>query len=151
MIGSASKKIEAFELQVADVGALAKAKRMIEGSSAQTVFPDKTPFSIPLAQVVEVSESDKPLVLVITPKLDGLDAQATRWCEGLGKLPPKSLPRSQRPILKILPKVFSPDAVGPMAERGRRMILNEALKSIWPAVRNQTEQVLAPLAPSATP
>lgn len=131
-----SKKIEDFTIELTRPLSSGEIGAAMEQAFCHTMLPDKSPFSVPLKDLVSIEQTDNPLILKGAPNLDAVDEQAVRWCQALTMLPPKSLPRSQRPVIKLLKKLPPLPTGNAAYDRGRRAVLDQTLSSLWPAIRN---------------
>jgi hypothetical protein len=132
---TSKKKVEPFTIDLARAVSAAEIEEAMETAFSHTMLPDKTPYSVPLKALVTFEQTENSLVLNCTPEKDAVDAEAVRWCQALTRLPHKSLPRSQRPVIKLLQKL-PPLPTGNVAhDRGRRAVLDKTLASLWPAIK----------------
>lgn len=93
------------------------------------------PFDIPLSGLFRVEPDQAGLAKVqCEPDQDAIDDQAVLWCVAMTKLPPKSLPRTQRPIINILKRLPTKPTGNPSFDKGRRIILDRTNLSLWPAI-----------------
>lgn len=137
-----SPKVESFTVELDKPLSLQDVNRVLENAVCNTVLPDKSPFTVPLAGLLEVEATDNPQVFNFTPNRDAIDAQAVKWCQALTKLPHKSLPRSQRPVIKLLQRLPELPTGNAAHDKGRRAIIDQTLFSLWPTIKNATSESL---------
>ena len=136
------KKVEPFTVELAKSLSAAEIEDALGSAYSHTMLPDKSPYSVPLKDLIKLEETDNPLILKFIPQNDAVDAEAVRWCQALTKLPPKSLPRSQRPIIKLLQKLPPLPTGNVSYDRGRRAVLDQTLSSLWPAIQTGVTESL---------
>lgn len=136
----APAKIEPFIVNLPRHLSQAEIDHAVSNAVSRSSIPDRTnpqnlSFVIPLARVfkVEADQQGQPQALC-TPLPEAIDDEAVRWCQALTQLPPKALPRSQRPIIKLLLRLPPKPTGNTAIDKGRRMILDRMLASLWPAL-----------------
>lgn len=150
----ASSKIEPFVVNLPRHLNQVEIDRALSAAVSRSSIPDRTnpqnlSFVIPLSRVFKVeADSQGQAQAVCTPLPEEIDDEAVRWCQALTQLSPKALPRSQRPIIKLLLRL-PPKATGnPAIDKGRRMILDRTLASLWPALAGALTDALIEAASS---
>lgn len=109
---------------------------ILSRSVAHARLPDGTDFKIPLAGLFTVTparQKDQEGVDA-SPNTEALHKIAYAWCQKLTTLPPKSLPRSQRPVIKLLQRLPEEPTGNPAFDKGRTMILDGTVKGFWVSV-----------------
>lgn len=101
----------------------------------------------PGAGYIEVIPSQAPSQkgsggAVLSPVEVELHRVAVRCCLALAALPAKSLPRGQRPMIKILQRL-TPEPTGNQAiDQGRRLLLDDMIKtSLWGTVTSELSRL----------
>ena len=133
-------KIEPFTINLPSPMTQGEIDHVLASAVSRSAIPDRSKpqnldFEIPLLGVFRVEPAaDGAPAVICTPDAEVVDDQAVRWCQALTKLPPKALPRSQRPIIKLLLRLPPKPTGNPAIDKGRRMILDRTLGSLWPAL-----------------
>lgn len=124
---------------------VSQAQDLIATAVINAKLPNDKMKELPLAGLFTVSplEQEGRPGLVFSPNRDRFRAVATSWCQSLAALPPKSLPRSQRPMIGIL-KRLTPEPTGNVAvDRGREMLLDGVIaKSLWASLSSSLVHLL---------
>ena len=137
-------KVEPFTIEVSAPTTTEDIRQFLAPEFSCAILPDKSEFLIPLLDAFAVHvDPEAPSVLCFEPNREGIDSHAVRWCQALTLLPPKSLPRSQRPIIKLLKRLPENPTGIPTVDSGRRRILDQTIKSLWPAMLTALSASLA--------
>lgn len=142
---NAPKKPEAFWVGMRRSVSESEIRTHLQDAVAQSVLPDKSAFQLPLKDLFsfEPEERDGQKGLKVSPNEANLEEQAVRWCQALSALPPKSLPRSQRPIVKLLQRLPEKPTGNPAIDQGRHLVLANTVKSLWPSLTQAVEVELS--------
>lgn len=106
---------------------------ILSSALAGATLPGGASKSLPLTGLFQVQASHQKGRdgVEVAPDREALHRLAVSWCQTLASLPPKSLPRSQRPMIKILQRL-TPEPTGNQAlDRGRAMLLDGVVKTLW--------------------
>jgi hypothetical protein len=144
-------KVEPFWLELPVLLTEQQIGGALKGVSSEAKLPDGTDFSFPVAKLFSIvpAQQDGKLGVQATPDGDALHAAAVLWCQKLTTLPYKSLPRSQRPIINLL-KRLPPEPTGnPAIDRGRKMVLDNTVKSLWVPITSAISAYLRAAAQNA--
>lgn len=138
-------KPEAFWVGLPHAVSVEQIQTHMSQAVAQSVLPDKSPFQLPMVNLFSFeveSKNDQP-GFKVSPNETALEEQAVRWCQALAALPPKSLPRSQRPIVKLLQRLPENPTGNPAIDQGRHLVLANTVKSLWPSLIQAIEVELS--------
>ena len=128
-------KVEAFTIEVAHPLSQDQLTQRLTSAESVSRLPDGTDFAVSLVGLFDIAPtSENRLLINCVPVSDSIDHQAFRWCDRLAKMPPKTLPRSQRPLSKLLKRLPEFPTGNVAFDRARRVILDKALLFLWPAI-----------------
>jgi hypothetical protein len=136
-----SKGLESFDVQLQAPTSQQQAEHILAGCQSVARLPDGKEFLINLSEVVSVQAL--PGKVHVSPSLPALEKLAVRWCQALAAIPYKQLPRSQRPIVKLLQRLPAEPTGIFSVDRGRSLILDRTARALWPAMRASVEKTFA--------
>lgn len=89
------------------------------------------------------TDIEHPEWLELVPDLNEIHAMAYLWCNELSKIPPKNLPRSERPAIGLLQRLPEHPTGNPDHDRARAMVLDSTAKKFWNVITQSTAQAIA--------
>lgn len=137
-----TKGLEGSELALERAFSQDEAAAVLASCTSVARLPDGTDFAVNLSECVSVTAGEDGKTVRIAPVAAGMEKVSVRWCQALAAIPHKKLPRSQRPIVKLLQRLPEEPTGVPSIDRGRTAILQGTSRSLWPAMRASLQNAL---------